>query len=313
MRKLSTSGVVFLGLAAASVAACSTPSLAALARVQGPRTIVFESPVVEIPIDLSTRHVALEVFVDGQGPFPFNLDTYAVTTACVDLGFAERMGFEKVGQVWNSDGSGKHVQRDIVLVPELRVGGVTFTDVRALADDYSWVPTSEGGSIDGLLGYHLFRDLLLEIDYPRQRVILREGVLSAEDPHTVWHDALRQRPDLPLQVGDQRLIVGIDSGASSAIALPESFLDRLELLEPATVVGRAKTVYSEEDVLTGVLSEALILAGHEHERVKASFSVLFGKPLIGHELLSQYSVTFDQRNGRVRFALPEQPRDSSAD
>ena len=62
-------------------------------------TTTLATPVVEIPIDLSTRHVSVEVSINGEGPFHFNLDTYAVTAACVDQRFAKRMGFKKVGRV----------------------------------------------------------------------------------------------------------------------------------------------------------------------------------------------------------------------
>ncbi len=262
------------------------------------------TPVVEIPIDLSTRHVSVEVSINGEGPFHFNLDTYAVTTACVDQRFAKRMGFKKVDTVMNSDGSGVVVERDLVLIPELKFGGATFRNVRALVDDYSWVKTPEGGAIDGLLGYHLFRELLLEIDYPRKVVILQKGELSANDEHVVSHRALRDRPDFPLHIGKQRIIVGVDSGAASDLSLPSSFIERLKLAEPPVTVGRAKTVYSEADIQTGVLSEPLRFADHEQVGVTATFSELFGKPLLGHGLLAQYSVTFDQKNGRIRFVRP---------
>jgi len=256
-------------------------------------------------MDLSTHHIAVEVSIDGQGPFPFNLDTYAVTTACVDERFAERMGFEKVGTTMNSDGSGEERRLDVVLIPELRLGGATFRDVRALVDDYSWVSTPDGGSIDGLLGYHLFRELLLELDYPGKRIVLREGELPANGDHVVSHSALRTRPDFPLQIGGKRLIIGIDSGAQAGLSLPRSLIDELEFVHPPAIIGRAQTVYSKADVLAGVLAGAVRFAGHEHVRTEASFSEIFGMPMIGHGLMAEYSVTFDQKNGRVRFARPK--------
>lgn len=267
----------------------------------------LDQPVVEVPMDLTTEHIAVEVFIGEQGPFVFNLDTYAVTTACVDLQFAARMGFKKVGKVTNGDGSGVTQERDVVMIPELRFGGAVFTDVRALADDYSWVATADGGAIDGLLGYHLFRDLLLELDYPGQRVRLSRGALDPDARYVVAHAALRDRPDFPLHVGAERITVGIDSGAMSSISLPASFVQKLKLVAPPTLVGRAKTVYSEADVLSGILAEPLVFAGNSVADVRASFSTLFGKPLIGHGLLVDYVVRFDQSNGRVQFVPPGPP------
>ena len=51
---------------------------------------------------------------------------------------------------------------------------------------------------------------------------------------------------------------------------------------PPVTVGRAKTVYNEADIQTGVLSEPLRFADHEQVGVTATFSELFGKPLLGH-------------------------------
>lgn len=256
-------------------------------------------------MDLSTDHIAVRVSFGGEETFSFNLDTYAVTTACVDERFARRMGFEKVDVVRNGDGSGEFRERDIVLIPELRFGGATFKDVRALVDDYSWVKTPTGGSIDGLLGYHLFRDLLLELDYPGKRVVLRRGELPADEPHVISAEVLKQQPDVPLKIGAERFVFGIDSGAASSLSLPAEYLDRLALAQPPVVAGRAKTVYKEAEILTATLSDPLLLAGHEHPGLTGTFSELFGKPLLGHGFLRRYRVTFDQKHGRVRFQLPE--------
>ena len=105
-----------------------------LAPVLSTEPAPFEGSSIEIPVDLSTDHVAIEVFVNGQGAFPFNLDTYAVTTACVDERFAKRMKLKKVDTVMNGDGSGALRERDIVLIPELRIGQAVFKNVRALVD-----------------------------------------------------------------------------------------------------------------------------------------------------------------------------------
>ncbi len=273
-------------------------------------TVYLDEPVVEVPMNLSTRHLALEVFVGDEGPFPFNLDTYAVTTACVDRRFAERMGFEKVDVVTNGDGSGATRELDVVWIPELRLGGAVFMNVRALVDDYSWVDAPGGGAVDGLLGYHLFQSLLLELDYPGRRVVLRRGELEANDEHVVTHLALRRTPDIPLRIGNRQFLAGIDSGAQSALSLPGSWMESVELAAPAIVAGRAKTVYSEAEIFGAELADPLVVAGHERRAQQVAFSELFGKPLIGHDMLVDYSVTFDQANGRVRFRPAEsiQPR-----
>ena len=282
-------------------------SLALAARPAG-HEVELAEPVVNVSVNLSKSHLGLEVTLGHEGPFWFNLDTYAVTTACIDSEFAKQMGYEKVGTTRNGDGSGEWRTLDVVLIPELRLGGATFTNVRALTDDYSWVEGPDGEPVKGLLGYHLFRDLLLELDYHNERVVLQRGELLSEDEHVIEYEALTESPDIPIHIGDREVVVGIDSGAQSALSLPYSLLKDLELLDDPVKAGRARTVYSSAIVWAGELKRELQFAGQRHINERATFSELFGKPLFGHALLKKYSITFDQKNGRVRFLNAEQVR-----
>lgn len=276
-------------------------ALASPTVAQEPLEVELAEPVVSVPMDTTHSHVGLEIYLGEEGPFWVNLDTYAVTVACIDAEFAKQMGYRKVGTTRNGDGSGAYRTLDVVLIPELRLGGATFTNIRALADDYAYLENPEGGPLRGLLGYHLFRDLLLELDYTEGRVVLQRGELAKDDPHVITHSALRERPDLPIRMGGEELIVGIDSGAQSGLSIPFARMSELELLSEPVKVGSARTVYSSAPIWVSQLVDPLHIAGHRIENFEGTFSEIFGKTLIGYGLLKEYSVTFDQKRGRVRF------------
>ena len=267
--------------------------------------VELTEPIISVPMNTAESHIGLEIYLGDEGPFWFNLDTYAVTTACIDASFAEEMGYEKVGTTQNGDGSGEVRTRDVVLIPDLRLGGATFTNIRALADDYSFLENAESGRVCGLLGYYLFRDLLLEVDYPNERVVLQRGKLSRDDENVITHKALRDRPDIPIRIGDEEMIVGIDTGAQSGLSIPFALMDKFDLATEPEKVGVAQTVYNSAPIWVGQMAEPLHIAGHKIEGYSGTFSELFGKALLGHQILKEFSVTFDQKRGRVRFVTGE--------
>ena len=263
-------------------------------------------------MDMSMGHIALQVELpngdpESSGTFTFNLDTYAITTACVDEKFAEEMGFETTGMVLNGDGTGKVIPRDVVLIPELRVGGATFKNVSAMVDDYSWVIGPGGEPIKGLLGYHMFRDLLLVLDYPNDQVIFERGELPKDAPHVISNRVIKTFPDIPLKIGEETFIVGLDSGAQGTLSLPSKLMETLALKGEPEVLGKARTVYSEEPVLGTTLLDPVTFGGHTLVTEEATFSKVFVKPLMGHEIMSRFRVTFDQQSRRVQFLRPKSP------
>ncbi len=151
-----------------------------------------------LPMDHSSGYLEVEVMVNGKGPFRFQLDTYASIEACVDDDFAHALNLPKIGTIRNSDGH-RFQEKDLVRIDGLEFGGAHFAAVRTLVDDYDWI--DEGGrKIDGLLGFPLFRDLLLTIDYPKSRIILGRGRLKAKDAHCIPFTTPTGSPDIMLML-----------------------------------------------------------------------------------------------------------------
>ena len=105
----------FAAGAVLALALVSAPSAAQSA------TATLASDVVVVPMSHATRHVTVEVRVNGKGPYLFQVDTYASIDACVDDEFAEELGLEQIGTVMNSDGRVRRV-KPIVLIDELVLG-----------------------------------------------------------------------------------------------------------------------------------------------------------------------------------------------
>lgn len=284
-------GLLCLGLALGPLASAQTAK------------IVGDLERVVIPMNHSTGHLQLDVMIDGKGPFLFQLDTYATIDACVDDDFAEQMGFKKTGTVQNSDGVTIRT-KDLVRIDSLQLGEARFSDLRTLVDDYDWV--GEGGrKIHGLLGFALFRELLLTIDYPNDRIVLERGRLSKKDPHTLAMDLSGGGPDIYLELGGKRTLFGIDTGMGMPMIMSLKHAKSLGLSDKLKKAGPSSTVYSTVKLFKAQLHETLDLAGNELVEPVIFFTEKQFKPLLGKGVLWPYALTFDQGSKRVRIAVPK--------
>lgn len=63
-------------------------------------------PVVEVPMKYRGSMPAVEVFVNGKGPFLFAIDTGGQGQARADVSLVGTLGLKKVDEVLAGDGSG---------------------------------------------------------------------------------------------------------------------------------------------------------------------------------------------------------------
>jgi hypothetical protein len=272
------------------------------AQAAAPEQTRLDAERVDVPFDLRAGFVAVRVMVNGEGPYWFNIDTYASIHACVDHTLAAELNLPKTGTTLNSDGSGNTQTRDIVGLDEIRLGGAVFEGARALVDDYSWVRAPDGSSVRGLLGFELFKKVLLTVDYPDSRVTLERGRLARNGEGVIRYSDPHGAPDIAIELGEVRLTAGIDTGAKSGLFMGRPEVERLEIVGTPAITGRSQSVYATQDVYTVRLAGELKLAGHRHHPVDVTFTDGQRHTVIGLDLLHVYAITFDQRRRLVRFS-----------
>ena len=261
---------------------------------------------VYVPMNHSARRVEVSVFLGERGPFLFHVDTGASMQACVDDDLARELGLEAIGGGLNSDGrTTRRVEH--VAIDELRLGDATFRGVRALVDDYDMVPTASGEPLQGLLGFALFRELLLTVDYPGERLVLRRGVLDRRADGVVPFDDSEGLPTVRLMLGPRRLPFGIDTGMDATLRLFGTDIEDLALDGDAPVVGVERSVYSEVQVRGDFLGDPVKVAGLDFDAVFATFSPNARglRRLVGYGLFGDCALTFDQARGLVRIERPK--------
>lgn len=246
---------------------------------------------------------AVQVMVNGQGPFLFAIDTGATDEARVDSLLVARLGLHVSGTSTHSDGSNKKTKLGMVRLDSLSIGGLEFRKVQAATRDYNRLSLPH---IDGILAFDLFRDYLLTLDYPARRVRLERGQLPAADGGEILPlKRVHDHPAVQLAIGNQKVVAEIDSGnVAHAFLFPASLVEKLSLGTKPVTMGQARTITSEFELMEAQLRDDIHLGKYEFTGPLICFPALFPFANIGSKFLNQFAITFDQKQNRVRFIRP---------
>jgi hypothetical protein len=261
-----------------------------------------QKAAVSVPMLFRGPMPAVEVTVNGQGPFLFAIDTGGQGMARVDSSLVEKLKLETVDTVQASDGSGRSpVALPVVRVDSIALGGLEFKDVRALSRDYNRSPNMP--RIDGILGFNLFADYLLTLDFPAKRVLLERGALGEPDGAGILSfERPRGIPVVSLNVAGHTVRAHLDSGNMvGGFILPEALVEKLTLAGPSRSAGRARSLTGEMEIKAAEIKGVIRLGGFEFADPTIHFPALSADANVGAAVLREFAITFDQKNNRLRL------------
>lgn len=197
---------------------------------------------------------------------------------------------------------------------DLALPGLAAPRVRAAALDLVGLSSAHGGAFELLIGRNILRELILEVDFPLDRV--RFLAPSAYRPPIDGREIRLTRhaggaPTLPVSIeGHPPLPLLLDTGASGWIALSEGAAERLGLLAAGRRITQAPAVS-----LGGVRLDRVTQASHvrlgelslQHVPVQIYAPALrVGAPtgLVGASALQGLRVAVDLGGGRIVLAPP---------
>ncbi len=166
----------------------------------------------------------VEGSVGGAGPYYFLVDTGSSVTLVSDRiaatvpGFRPNVGLAPV-QVISAAGGATLLGS--ITVPSIELGGTGFATVRAAVYDFVDFSNHLGVTVDGILGFPVFRDVLLTLDYPRSRVVLSPRFPARAIPGIAVPFALEDgtRPIINVELGAATFMALIDSGSNLPFTL----------------------------------------------------------------------------------------------
>jgi len=272
----------------------------------------LESPVdrvecpaeVVLPFQESQRQAPCINLEIGGKTYKFALDTGAVGGR-ISPEIVQSLGLKPIGQVQAGDPSGKNTRTvNIYRIPEIKAGGATLHGVRMFADD-GVVSHDTKAFFDGVIGYAVFKDLLLTLDYPKRQVILDPGGMSDEQKNnSIPYELENGIPFLQVQVGKVKVGAHVDSGSDGGLAIPAKFKSDLTLDGDPVKVGTARTLFNSVDIYLAKVKDEIKVGGLPMPLHAVELNDLFPTGNIGGRVLRNFKVVIDQKAHRILFDSP---------
>ncbi len=259
------------------------------------------SPVAVAPMQFRGLMPVIEVKLNGQGPFVFTIDTGAGMQADIDTSIATRLKLQPSGKVLNGDPSGENDREvDTARIDTIAFGGAEFRNVTAVIRPQRI--TRSYPDVDGILGFALFADYLLTLDYPAMQVRLARGALPAANGADILSFEIENRiPVIEVAIGKLRVRAHIDSGNFVAgFILPEELVEQLQLLSQPVTVGRARSVSNQIEIKQAQLRDTIHIGCFDYPQATITFPAL-SDTNVGLKVLREFALTFDQKNRRMKL------------
>jgi hypothetical protein len=265
-----------------------------------PGRTTLDSPLIILPAQIVGNLLLVEARWDRNGPYRFLVDTGSSVTLMSPAIVRRYPGVGPQGTAMRVRGAeGSVTELPGASLRRLELGSARFDNVPVLIYDPAALSAHLGVKIDGVLGFPLFREVLLTLDYPGRRVLLQPVQPAPLVPGAIIRfDDTRKTPLVPIQLGDRTLIALIDSGSDAAFTLNPVGLEPQFAFGPrlGATIG---TLAGDRTQQIGRLAEPISVGGY-----------LFSQPIvdltdelstIGGDALRHFTVTFDQERNSVTF------------
>jgi predicted aspartyl protease len=258
-----------------------------------------QAPVHSAPLDITHGKPFVMVMVNGKGPFRFVVDTGTGGEAFITSELAEQLGLPVTGRVRLNDPSGRGGQRvPMVLIQSLQVAGVEFTGVKAAVHNL----TNGDGYCQGLLGFPLFRDYLLTLDYPNRRMQLGSGALASDGGRSVLPFRMPDGiPVVSMAIGETTIDAQIDSGGAG-LSLPLKITSTLRFTSNSASLSNAESLSTRFLVRGASLASDIHIGSYTFKHPFVEINPAFPLANFGSCPMQNFVLTFDQKNRMVRLA-----------
>jgi len=187
----------------------------------------------------------------------------------------------------------------IALVTSLQLGGATFEDFDAITSPQLFA------GVDALLGYPLWRDVLLTIDYSNRVIIIGRGALPPPDGKTVlplrFDD--RNRLTLPVTINGRETWLNLDTGWGVGGILELTAAHAAQVTwasapKPTIATNAASGAIAEK---IGRLGGDVKVGRYRFTEPIAGTNTGLGADILAAAGIANFTLTLDLRNMRVRL------------
>ena len=275
--------------------------LLAIVLVSAAMTATAQQTAATAPLQLRGLMPVVEVKLNGQGPFAFAIDTGSGMQADIDPSVATRLQLTPSGRVRSGDPSRLNDRDlDTSIIDSVAIGAVEFRKVTTVIRPQRI--TANYPDVDGILGFPLFTEYLLTLDYPAMQLRLARGSLPAANEADILPFEIENRiPVIQLAIGQMKVKAHLDTGNFVAgFILPEDLIEHIPLASEPVTVGRARSISNQIEIKQAQLNETIRIGRFDYPQATVSFPAL-SDTNVGFKVLRDFALTFDQKGRRVKF------------
>lgn len=261
------------------------------------------SGTVVVPAEFRDHSFMVQAMINGRGPFRLLVDTGSAVSL-ISPEVANAVGARQASTLEAAptaiNGLDEEVDIQEVLLDTLAIGGARFEGVPAgVTADLAAVALSRGQKLDGVLGFSVFSDVLLGIDFPGRRLIVSSGRPDGLPPVQTELE-MQSRDEIPvisarLQGHDLQLVV--DTGATAGLVLPPQLASSAYWKAEPRPGALVSVLGASTREVIGRLKGELHLGRVAHETPVAS--ILEGPPCVGVDFLRNFCLLFDQAHDKM--------------
>jgi hypothetical protein len=275
---------------------------------QAPGRTVVEVKATSLPARIISNFFLIESRWDDGRTYRFLIDTGS-TVSYVSPELAKRFAVKPkkddptTMQVRSANGG--EIDLQSIVLRRLTLGDSHFERVPALIFDFTDLSSHLGLQIDGIIGFPVFRNTLLTMDYPASRLVIAPypavfAPLPKQSPRvsTIAFNNQQGTPLIPIQMGNESFIGLIDTGSDGSLSLNPAGLHPRFANGPriGTIIS---SLQGDRRQLTGRLNQTVFIGSHTIEQPVVDLTDQLSS--IGGEFLRHFTLTFDQRRNQVTF------------
>lgn len=277
------------------------PAPPAREMVWAPKRSVLASDEVQMPIRLVNGEPYVDVDM-GSSTTSFLIDTGGAGVVVMPK-LADEEGLAAIGGGNWIDYAGGSVSDSNVHLLSMTIGGVRLDDLDAVIAPLQGLADDGASEVGGALGWPAFTDLLLTIDYPNRTVTFHRGELPPADGKEILPITRKDSGlFIPVSLNGTDLTLIVDTGTPSveSIVLTKNQGEGLKWCAPAAAYS-VQNAFSSSSGKIGRVDGGLHIGRYVVQNPVAYVDDSRQMGLIGGGVLSNFTVTFDFRNMRLRL------------